>query len=142
MKSTTTKLLALAATLAIAAGTVSAQAISVALKAPVPFAFQAGPHVTLPAGDYRITRRGQVWSFTNIGTGEHSVVLPPSDMQGQASDTARLVFECQPNATQCTLRGIHAGSGEIGADWPAQKHNQGGAEVARVEVLAVRVSVQ
>jgi hypothetical protein len=141
MKNMTTKLMVLAGTLAIAAATVSAQAVSVTLRGPIPFAFQAGSH-TLPAGDYRISRRGQVWNFTNTGTGETLVVLPPSDTQGQPSDMARLTFDCQSNATQCTLRSIHAGPGEIGADWPAQKRNQGGGVAAQVQIVVVHLSLQ
>src|SRR6202043_740318 len=65
MKSMTSKLLTLAATLAIAATTASAQ---VTLKAAIPFSFEISGHQVLPAGSYSVRREGHVWQFTNVDT--------------------------------------------------------------------------
>jgi hypothetical protein len=142
MKNVNSKLMALAGTLAIAATTVYAQVTSMTLKASVPFSFQVGSHVTLPAGDYRISRSGIIWTFMNSGTRDHANVLEITPVQGKMTETANLVFECRGNGSDCALRTIHAGNGRAGASWTSPKGKAEGREVARIVVVPVTVSAE
>ena len=137
------KLLALAGTLVIAATTVSAQVNSVALKAAVPFSFQAGSGHMLPAGNYRIRHNGPTWNFSNTETREETIALPSSAVQDKMTDTANLVFECRANGSSCTLRSIHAGNGQEGANWRAPKRSKSdGEELARMVVVPVSFAAE
>ncbi|MBV8731191.1 MAG: hypothetical protein JO336_15395 [Acidobacteriia bacterium] len=136
MKRIQSALLALAGTLAIG-NTVFAQVNSVALKANIPFSFQAGLNMVQP-GDYRIVRNGSLWRFSNVVTGEQKQVLISSEVEGKLTDRASLVFSCRADGSHCALRQINAGAGNNGAYWPEPKHNTAdGNETARlVEIPA------
>jgi hypothetical protein len=138
MKSMTSKLLALAATLAIAATTASAQ---VTLKAAVPFSFEINGHQVLPAGNYSVSREGNIWRFTNDGTRNKAMAPATVRMESKRTDEARLVFQCR--AGNCALRNIQTGHGELGAYWPAPKRSKSDAgELARTVIVPLTVSAE
>jgi len=138
MKSLNSKLFALAATLAIAATTASAQAT---LTAAVPFSFEIASHQILPAGSYNVHRSGNVWMFTNAETWNKAMAQAPVRMEGKVTDTARLAFECRAN--HCALRNIQTGGGEPGAYFPAPRRSKSDAdELARIVVVPLTLSAE
>jgi hypothetical protein len=138
MKTMTSKLLTLAATLAIAATTASAQAT---LKAAVPFSFEISGHQVLPAGNYSVHHEGDVWLFTNDGTRNKAMAMATARTQSQRTDGAKLVFQCR--ADKCALRDIQSGYGGMGGYWPAPKRGKSDAdELARTVIVPLTVSAE
>jgi len=89
MKSLVTKLMFAAATL-VAAGAASAQA----MKADIPFAFQAGGRV-MAAGTYRVNLRGPAGTVVIKGESRNSAVIAqPITHIDRKEHTAKLVFAC------------------------------------------------
>ena len=127
---------ALAATLAISATTVFAQASPKSLKVTIPFSFQAGPHRMLQPGEYRISRDGIVWTFTDTATSHQSLVPSMYSVPGKFGEEAKLVFVCQANDSACALRNIQFGSGDAGGAFPAPKVNKSDTDkTARLVVI-------
>ena len=116
MKSLNLKLMTLAATLAIAATTASAQ---VSLRAKVPFSFEVNGTYVGPAGNYAVNRQGDAWIFTNQETRHKALAVAVVRPESSRTDKAKMVFECRGN--NCTLRSIQTGGGETGALWPARR---------------------
>jgi len=138
MNSMTSKLLTLAATLAIAATTASAQ---VTLKAAVPFSFEISGHQVLPAGNYSVRREGHIWQFTNNDTRRKALAPATVGMESKRTDEARMVFQCR--GSNCALSNIQTGHGELGAYWPAPKRSKSDAdELARTVIVPLTVSAE
>jgi len=138
MKSITSTLLALAATLGIAATTASAQ---VTLKAAVPFSFEISGHQVLPAGNYSVSRDRSIWRFTNDETRNKALASATTPMESKRTDEARLVFQCRAN--NCALRNIQTGHGELRGYWAAPKRSKSDAnELARTVVVPLTVSAE
>ena len=138
MKSITSTLLAVAATLGIAATTASAQ---VTLKAAVPFSFEISGHQVLPAGNYSVSREGNVWRFTNDETRNKALAPATTPMESKRTDEARMVFQCR--GSNCALRNIQTGHGELGGYWAAPKRSKSDAdELARIVIVPLSVSAE
>jgi hypothetical protein len=138
MKSMTSKLLTLAATLAIAATTASAQ---VTLKAAVPFSFEISGHQVLPAGSYSVHHDGDVWLFTNSDTYKKAMAVAGSRTESKRTEEARLVFQC--HGEKCALRNIETGHGGMGGYWPAPKRSKSDSdELARTVIVPLTVSAE
>ena len=136
MKSLNAKLLALAGTLAIAATQASAQVV---LKASVPFSFQAGVSGVMPSGDYQIRHDGYKWTFTKIDSRVQALTQSTTEVQGKATDTPHLVFQCRAN--HCTLSRVVPGAGEPGGYWRAPKPSKADAgELAQIVVVPASVA--
>jgi hypothetical protein len=136
MTNTSLKLFTLAATLAIAATTASAQ---VGLRAAVPFSFEVNGQYTVPAGNYEVNRQGDNWIFTNQETLSKAIVHARVQTDSKPTDGARLVFSCRGN--NCALRNIQTGGGEIGAYWPAPRRSSSDAEeLSRVVIVPLTSS--
>ena len=139
MKSMYWKTGALAATLAIAVTTVSAQPGN-SLMASIPFSFQAGEHHFLQPGQYNVKRNGTVWAFTNTGTRKQTLVPSLYSAPGERKDKARLVFECRANRTACSLRSIWPGSGELGGYWATPKTGKADSDQT-ASIVVINASV-
>jgi hypothetical protein len=136
MKNWKNRFLTIAATLAVAATTASAETI---LKASVPFPFTAGVSRVMPAGDYIIRHRETFWSLESNETGRTDFAVPTSALQPAAGEQARLVFLCR--AGHCSLSEIHAGVQEWGATFKERKPAASYAEeLARIIIVNVTVS--
>ena len=128
----------LAATLAIAATTASAQ---VGLRAAVPFSFEVNGHYVGPAGNYEVNRSGDVWIFTNEDTLNKSLAQATARMESKPTDGAQMVFSCR--ASNCTLRSIQTGGGGIGGYWaPPRLSKSDAAELARLVIVPVTPSAE
>jgi hypothetical protein len=133
MNSLYLKLTTLAAAVAIAAGTASAQ--DVTLKASVPFSYTVQTGKVMPAGEYTLKHDVGTWRIQ----GDSAAVVPFAiSKQSKTSDTPKLVFECRGH--NCALRQIQVGRGEVGAYWPARKNKSDAAETARLVVVPLRAS--
>jgi hypothetical protein len=127
------KLTTLAAAVALAAGSASAQTHG--LKAAVPFPFTVATGKVMPAGDYTVSNERSVWKVQ----GNQSVVVPLSVAQtSKDSETPKLVFECRGH--NCRLSRIQVGGGELGAYWPAPRNKAGNGETARLVVVPLLAS--
>lgn len=130
MKSLNSKLMALAATLAIAAANASAQTI---LKVSVPFSFRTTVGGTMQPGDYRIYRDGNRWTFRNLDSNQQAMAQATASVEAKAKDQPSLVFECRAN--RCTLSRVLTGHGEIGGYWAPNRGKSDGEELAKIVVV-------
>jgi len=135
MNSLKLKLFTVAATLAIAATTASAQ---VTLRAAVPFSFTVGQSQVLAAGDYSIRNGGQAWYITSDQTFHANLALPTASVESERTDKAELVFHCRSNG--CRLAAIHAGWGNRGAEFKENRGKSDSQELSRVVIVPATVS--
>ncbi len=136
MTSWNSKLFTLAATLAIAAGTASAQVV---LRASIPFAFEVSGGHSLAAGKYDIQRDATYWRFVNNETRGSAILPTVVHTHGRDTDAPRLVFECRGN--RCELRNIQAGAGESGAYFPPRKRSKSDTdELARTVIVPLNAA--
>ena len=111
MRKLTTRVMIAAASLVVAAGVASAQA----MNAEIPFEFRAGDRVMEP-GTYRVDNPSRrvttpIFRLQNVHSGRPIVLLPqaPVDPQkGWAEGNAKLVFACTSGS--CALAEVWDGS--------------------------------
>ncbi|HEY7335195.1 MAG TPA: hypothetical protein VH639_09945 [Bryobacteraceae bacterium] len=119
-----------AASLIVASATASAQN---ALMANIPFDFNVGHRMALPAGDYAVIRANPgVWVFQNRISGKKTMIALGVTSQSRADDPSQLGFICR--AENCILRTIQIGHGETGYEVPL--HRGGNSDR---EALASRI---
>ena len=136
MSSLKLKLFTVAATLAIAATTASAQVI---LKASVPFSFSAGMNKGLAAGDYTIRDGGSAWLFTSQENRHTALAMARASTQSRMTDSGQLVFHCRANG--CSLYAIQAARGGQGAYFGEPPRSKSDSkELARVVTVSASVS--
>jgi hypothetical protein len=127
----TTKLMIAAAAL-VAAGAASAQT---AMKADIPFAFQAGGKM-MAAGTYEVNLRGPVGNMVVIRRYKHEAVFatPVNRKEGKV-ENAKLVFSCVHGT--CSLAQIWPGASGSGLEFRTPKLARG--EEASLAVIPLRV---
>ena len=126
-----TRLMTIAAALAIAATASWAQQFGI--TASVPFPFTAGSGKVLPAGDYLIPAgTGPIWRLIPDGSGTGQFVAGWDNGETKPTDKPKLVFECLSN--HCMLREIQLGYGNVSYRVNAPKSHEA-EEQARVVVI-------
>lgn len=131
MKSLNSKLLTLAATLAIAATTASAQT---SMRASIPFSFEVSGHHVLAAGTYDVHRTGYVWRFTSRETRHEALIAGAIFTGSNPADNPALVFSCRGN--RCSLQDIRIGRGSLGGSWPGPRLSKSDQnELSRIVVV-------
>ena len=135
MNSRNWKLFAVAATLAVAGTTASAQlTMKATLKAAVPFSFTAGSARVLQAGSYNLRHEGNLWYFSNNETLQGAASFQRAATQSGWNEKPSLVFHCR--AKGCSLYAIQAGNGGRGAYFGEPKRSKAeAAEEARVVIV-------
>jgi hypothetical protein len=130
MKSWNAKLMALAATLAMAAAHASAQTV---LKASVPFSFRTTAGATMEPGNYLIYHDGARWTFSNVDARQQTIAEATVSVEPKRNDQPSLVFQCRAN--RCTLSQVVTGRGEMGAYWAPNRSKSDREELAQIVVV-------
>jgi hypothetical protein len=130
MKSLNAKLMALAATLAIAAANASAQTT---LKVSVPFSFRTTVGATMQPGNYVIHHEGNRWTFSNVEARQQTLAEATVSVEPKAKDTPSLVFERR--GERYTLRQVLTGRGDNGGYWAPHRSKSDSKELAQIVVV-------